>query len=153
MKFIALFIALGAVMIAADPDGFGLWKGAELKQAGKKLAPKIDQNKVATENLANYGNHLFMVAHREGNGQAELHETQADIIVIESGEGTLVVGGTVVDPKTVSPHEVRGPSIKDGLTKHVGPGDVVHIAAKTPHQVMVPAGKQITYFVAKVDTP
>jgi mannose-6-phosphate isomerase-like protein (cupin superfamily) len=153
MKLIALFIALAAVTIAADPEDFGLWTGTELKGAGKKLAPKIDQNKVATENLADYGNHLFMVAHREGNGQAELHETQADIIVIESGQGTLVVGGTVVDPKTISPHEVRGASIKDGVTKQLRPGDIVHIAAKTPHQVMVPAGKQITYFVAKVDTP
>ena len=153
MKFIALFIAFAAGTIAADPEGFGLWKSAELKAASKKLAPKIDQNKVATETFVNYGNHLLMIAHREGNGQAELHETQVDIIVIESGEGSIVVGGTVVDPKTVSPHEVRGPSIKDGVTKQVGPGDVLHIAAKTPHQVMVPAGKQITYFVAKVDTP
>ena len=153
MKLIALFIVVAAGMIAADPDGFGLWTGAELKAAGKKLAPKMDQNKVATENLVNYGNHLLMVAHREANGQAELHETQADIFVVESGEGTLVVGGTVVDPKTVSPHEVRGSSIKDGVTKQLHPGDIVHIAAKTPHQMMVPAGKQITYFVAKVDTP
>lgn len=152
MKLIVLFIALGAGMIAADPDGFGLWTGAELKESGKKLAPKMDQNKVATQNLVNYGNHLLMVAHREASGQAELHETQADIFVVESGEGTLVVGGTVVDPKTISTHEVRGTSIKDGVTKQLRPGDIVHIAAKTPHQVMVPAGKQITYFVAKVDT-
>lgn len=144
MKLIALFIVVVAGMIAADPDGFGLWTGAELKASGKKLAPKMDQNKVATESLVNYGNHLLMVAHREANGQAELHETQADIFVVESGEGTLLVGGTVVDPKTVSPHEVRGSSIKDGVTKQLHPGDIVHIAAKTPHQMMVPAGKQIT---------
>lgn len=153
MKLIALFIVVAAGMMAADPDGFGLWTSAELKAAGKKLAPKMDQNKVASESLVNYGNHLLMVAHREANGQAELHETQVDIIVVESGEGSLVVGGTVVDPKTVSPHEVRGPSIKDGVTKQLHPGDILHIAAKTPHQVLVPAGKQITYFVAKVDTP
>jgi len=64
-----------------------------------------------------------------------------------------VVGGTVVDSKTVSPHEVRGPSIKDGVSKRLSPGDIVHIAAKTPHQLMVPAGKEITYLVVKVDTP
>jgi len=152
MKFIALFIASAAWMMAADPDGFAQWTSADLKETGKKLAAKMDQNKVATQALVNYGNHNLMVAHREASGQAELHETQADIFVVESGEGTLVVGGTVVDPKTVSPHEVRGPSIKDGVTKRLSPGDIVHIAAKTPHQVMVPAGKQITYFVVKVDT-
>ncbi len=153
MKFIALFIASAVWMIAADPEGFAQWKSAELKQIGEKLAPKVDQNKVATQVLANYGNHNMMVAHREASGQAELHETQADIFVVQSGEGTLVVGGTVVDPKTVSPHEVRGTSIKDGETKRLSPGDIIHIPAKTPHQVMVPAGQQITYFVVKVDTP
>jgi mannose-6-phosphate isomerase-like protein (cupin superfamily) len=153
MKFIALFIASTAWLAAADPTGFGQWKGAELKEAAKKLAPKIDQKKLASEALASYGNHSLSVIHREGSGEAELHETQADIFIVESGEATLVVGGTVVEPKTTTPHEIRGPSIKDGISKHLGPGDIVHVAAKTPHQVKIPAGKQFTYAIVKVDTP
>ncbi len=153
MKFIALFIASTAWLAAADPTGFGQWKGAELKEAAKKLAPKIDQKKLASEALASYGNHSLSVIHREGSGEAELHETQADIFIVESGEATLVVGGTVVEPKTTAPHEIRGPSIKDGISKHLGPGDILHVAAKTPHQVKIPAGKQFTYAIVKVDTP
>jgi mannose-6-phosphate isomerase-like protein (cupin superfamily) len=153
MKFIALFIASTAWLAAADPTGFGQWKGAELKEAAKKLAPKIDQKKLASEALASYGNHSLSVIHREGSGEAELHETQADIFIVESGEATLVVGGTVVEPKTTTPHEIRGPSIKDGVSKHLGPGDIVHVAAKTPHQVKIPVGKQFTYAIVKVDTP
>jgi len=153
MKFFVLFIASAAWLAAADPAGFGQWKSAELRDAGKKLAPKIDQKKLASQALANYGNHTLSVIHREGDGEAELHETQADVFIVESGEATLVVGGTVVDPKTTMPHEIRGPSIKDGTIKHIGSGDIVHIAAKTPHQLMIPAGKQVTYAIVKVDTP
>jgi len=153
MKFIALFIASAAWLAAADPTGFGQWKGAELKEAAKKLAPKIDQKKLASEALASYGNHSLSLIHREGSGEAELHETQADIFIVESGEATLVVGGTVVEPKTTAPNEIRGPSIKDGISKHLGPGDIVHVAAKTPHQVKIAAGKQFTYAIVKVDTP
>jgi mannose-6-phosphate isomerase-like protein (cupin superfamily) len=153
MKFIAFVIASAALLAAADPAGFGVWKGSELKESGKKLAPKINSQKVATEALANWGNHNLMVAHREGSGEAELHETQADVFIVQSGEGSLIVGGTVVDPKTTAPHEVRGSAIRDGVTKQLGPGDIVHIAAKTPHQLIVAAGKQITYAVVKVDTP
>jgi len=145
--------ALAAGLTAADPAGFAQWKGSELKEAGRKLAPKINQQKVATEVLSNWGNHNLMVAHREGSGEAELHETQADVFIVQSGEASLVVGGTVVDPKTTAPHEVRGPSIKDGVTKQLGPGDVVHIAAKTPHQLVLAPRKQITYAVVKIDTP
>ena len=151
MRTVLVLLAACGTVAAADPAGFALWKGAELKGYEKKLAPKIDAHKVATESLGNFGNHNFMVAHREGSGQAELHETQADLFIVESGEGTLVVGGTVVDPKTTEPHEIRGPSIKDGVSKHLGPGDVVHIPAKTPHQLMVEPGKQITYAVMKVN--
>ncbi len=152
MRFVVLFIVSAVWLAAADPEGFAQWKGAELKAAGKKLAPKINQQKFASEALGSFGNHSLQVAHREGNGEAELHETQADVFVVESGEATLVVGGTMVEPRTTAPHEVRGVSIKDGVSKQLGPGDIVHIAPKTPHQLMVAAGKQFTYAVVKVDS-
>ncbi|MBZ5595524.1 MAG: cupin domain-containing protein [Acidobacteriia bacterium] len=151
MRTVFTLLIASAALVAADPAGVVQWKGAELKNYEKKLAPKIDAHKVATASLGNFGNHNFMVAHREGSGEAELHEKQADLFIVQTGEGTLIVGGTVVDPKTTEPNEIRGPSIKDGVTKHLGPGDVVHIPAKTPHQLMVDAGKQITYAVMKVN--
>src|SRR5437870_5440316 len=120
---------------------------------GKKLAPKINEGKVASERLATFPNHFAMIAHREGDGEAELHEKQADLFVVESGEATLVFGGEVVSPKTTAPNEVRGPSIKGGERKALAAGDVVHIPAKIPHQLLLPAGKEFTYFVMKVDTP
>jgi hypothetical protein len=62
------------------------------------------------------------------------------------------VGGKVVDGKTTGPGEIRGPGI-DGGSKHaVAAGDIVHIPAKIPHQLTLDAGKQVTYFVLKVDT-
>lgn len=151
MKLFLVTIAATAALSAADPTGFGQWKGSELKSFEKKLAPKIDQHKIASQPLASYGNHTLSVIHREGSGEAELHETQADLFVVESGEATLVIGGSVVDPKTTAPNEVRGPSIKDGERKQLGPGDIVHIPAKTPHQLMVASGKQITYAIAKIN--
>ena len=151
MKFLALFIACTPWLAAADPAGFAQWKGAELRSYEKKLAPKIDAKKIASQPLGSYGNHTLSVIHREGSGEAELHETQGDIFLVESGEATLIVGGTVVDPKTTAPHEVRGPSIKDGVSKQIGAGDIVHIAAQTPHQLMIPAGKQATYAIIKVN--
>ena len=152
MRLLIVFYATAAWLAAADPAGFAQWKGAELKSFEKKLAPKIDAQKIAMQSLGNFGNHNFSIIHREGSGQAELHETQADLFIVQSGEATLVVGGTVVDGKTTAPHEVRGPSIQDGVSKQLGPGDVVHIPAKTPHQLMVASGKQITYAVMKVNT-
>jgi mannose-6-phosphate isomerase-like protein (cupin superfamily) len=146
-------LLLAAPLLAADPPGFVMWTGADLKGYGKKLAPKMSEKKVASERLATFGNHLAMIAHREADGEAELHETQADIFVVQGGAATLVVGGEMVDGKTTAPGEVRGPSIKGGERKSLGPGDVVHIPAKVAHQLLIPAGQEFTYFVVKVDTP
>ena len=150
--FVIALIMAAAAMPAGLPEGVGHWTSAELQGFEKKLSPKMSAQKIATQPLAGYGNHSFLIAHREGNGEAELHETQNDVMVVESGEATLVVGGTVVDPRTTAPHEIRGPSIRGGQKVALAAGDVVHIPIKTAHQMLVESGKQITYFVVKIDT-
>lgn len=154
MKTTILILGIAAMALPAgsDPPGFALWTAAQLKGYEKQLAPKINAQKVATQQLGKYDNHLFMVAHREGDGEAELHETQADVFIVQSGRANLVVGGTVVDAKTTAPGEVRGPSIQGGEKKALGPGDVVHIPARVPHQVLLDGNKQFTYAVVKVDS-
>ena len=151
MKPLALALLLaGFALPAGDPPGFYLWKSAELKGFAKTLAPKMSDKKVASETIARHGNYSFMVAHREGTGEAEYHATQADIFVVQSGEATLVVGGELVDGKTTAANEMRALSIKGGSEKKLAAGDVVTIPAKVPHQVKLDAGKQFTYFVVKV---
>ena len=151
---IALIIAAGVLSVglpAGLPEGVGHWTGSELRGFAETLEPKMNSHKIATQSLAGYGNHSFLVAHREGDGEAELHATQDDVMVVESGEATLVVGGAVVDPRTTAPHEIRGPSIRGGEKIALAAGDVVHIPIKTAHQMLVASGKQITYFVVKID--
>jgi hypothetical protein len=142
MKLLSVAIVLLAFtssLRAADPEGFGLWKGTMVKDSGKELASKIDDQKFAWQPLATYQNHLMGISHREGDGSAELHEK-------------LVVGGSMLAPKTIKPHEVRGTSIEGGETKQLVPGDVVHIPAKVPHQLKIANGKTFTYLVIKVDS-
>ena len=149
MKLIALaLLAAAAALPAGDPAGFKLWKGADLKAASKTLPGKMNAQKIASEQFGAVGNRSFQISHREANGEAELHVKVADVFIVESGEATLIVGGKVVNPKTTAPNEIRGPSISDGVSKKLGAGDVVHIPANTPHQLMV--AKEFTYFVIKV---
>jgi mannose-6-phosphate isomerase-like protein (cupin superfamily) len=72
------------------------------------------------------------------------------VFVVESGEGTLVLGGKMVDEKPSGANEVRGSGITGGTERKLAPGDMVAIPAKVPHQVKVDAGKQISYIVVKV---
>jgi len=151
MKLIALaLLAAGFALPAGEPQGLYIWKAAELKAFSKNLAPKINDKKVATQDIAKNGNYRFMVAHREGSGEAEYHAVDADIFVVQSGTATLIYGGELVDGKTNAPNEMRAASIKGGMEKTLAAGDIVTIPAKLPHQVKLAPGKEFTYFVVKV---
>jgi mannose-6-phosphate isomerase-like protein (cupin superfamily) len=100
-----------------------------------------------------YGSHILSISHREENGRAEVHQTKADVMVIQSGEATFVYGGDVIDPKSTAPNEIQGSGIKGGTTITVRPGDVIHIPVGVPHQFFLAPGKQITYFLVKVVNP
>jgi mannose-6-phosphate isomerase-like protein (cupin superfamily) len=146
MKPLLLLLALP--LIAADPSGFSMWTSVELKSAVNSI--KVDEHKVGVDKLATWDNHALWEIKREGDGEAEIHDTQVDIIFVTSGEGTLVIGGTMVEPRTTAPGETRAKSIKGGFSKKMAPGDVFHIPVKVPHQMLVP--KLLTFEVVKVDS-
>jgi mannose-6-phosphate isomerase-like protein (cupin superfamily) len=137
-------------LLAQAPQGFKMWTAAELKGFAAKLGPKINAQKFATENLVPLGGNNTMVVHRQGDGEAEIHDAMADFTIIESGEGTLVIGGTAKDGKNTGPGETRGSGIDGGQSYKVSPGDIFFVPAKTPHQMKVAKGGQVTYFVLKV---
>ena len=152
MKIVIAALLMAGFAASADGPSFALWKASELKGIAQALGPKV-QNGIYSEALANMGNYTFSRVLRTTSGSAEVHETMADIFVIESGEPTLVTGGTVVDAKTTQPHEIRGTAITGGTEQKLGPGDLLTIPAKMPHQMKVPAGKKVTYIAMKVAQP
>ena len=139
-------------VVAQAPKGIVVWKSADLKAYAATLAPKMNELKVASQALADFGTHNAMVAHREGSGEAEWHDNAADLTVIQSGGCTLILGGTIKDGRNTGAGEIRGKSIEGGQSYAVAPGDIVNIPAKTPHKMILPAGGQVTYFVVKVTT-
>jgi mannose-6-phosphate isomerase-like protein (cupin superfamily) len=91
-----------------------------------------------------------IIASRDRDGQAELHQRAEDVFVVLQGEATLVSGGTIVDSRTTAPSEVRGASVQGGTRKSLREGNIVHIPANVPHQLLVRHGTLFTYFVVKV---
>jgi mannose-6-phosphate isomerase-like protein (cupin superfamily) len=148
MRIALVFLSIAASTFAAD---FTIWRASDLKAKEKELAGKATPERMASDTLANYGNHLTMLAHRKANGEPEVHEKMADFFVVESGEATLLVGGKVAGGKTTSPGEIRGGTIEGGEKQKLTVGDVVHIPAGVPHQLLLDRGKNFTYFVIKVE--
>lgn len=73
---------------------------------------------------------------RDVAGDANLHEvSRSEIYFMLEGAGTLVTGGTLIDPHRPSPEStsLRGSGIEGGVSRRVVPGDVVVIPGGTPH--------------------
>jgi mannose-6-phosphate isomerase-like protein (cupin superfamily) len=151
--FSFLFLPLyGAAPEGTSVEGFEHWTPAALSDLAKTLSVKAatDPHHAALQKLPEFSHEYFLLAHREGDGQAEWHETEVDVFVVQSGAATLIVGGTMVKAETTAPHEKRGPSIEGGTRQKLAPGDVVRIPAGVPHQVLLEPGQQFTYMVIKI---
>jgi mannose-6-phosphate isomerase-like protein (cupin superfamily) len=121
-----------------------------LKQSEPLRAKAVASNGAASETLEKYGVDYTMLSFRSQDGGAELHENFADIFVVIDGSATLLTGGELVSPTSSGPGEMRGTSILHATSTTLAKGDVVHILPNTPHQLLIPKGTTLTYFVIKI---
>jgi mannose-6-phosphate isomerase-like protein (cupin superfamily) len=114
----------------------------------KKLARFGDGS--ASETLREYPQHFAMLSFRSRDADAEVHQNFADLFFVLAGTATLVTGGTVIRARTVGPGEISGDSIEGGTRQELKAGDVAHVPAGLPHQMLVAGEKTVTCFVVKV---
>ncbi|HWF91490.1 MAG TPA: hypothetical protein VN684_04345 [Terriglobales bacterium] len=100
--------------------------------------------------LGEYNTHFLRLVALTADGGAEVHPHYDDVIVVIGGSATLVTGGAVVNPHTGNDGEIQGPSIQGGTSHKISHGDVAHIPAGTPHQLLTGANGEFTAFVVKV---
>jgi mannose-6-phosphate isomerase-like protein (cupin superfamily) len=150
MRVLTAALLVAPVVFAAQVPGFGLWKASELNQRNAALAKKVGADHSARETLADYGDHRFRFIYRDADGFPEQHDKIVDVVFVQSGEGTLLLGGKMIDAKGSSASgEYSGTGIEGGERHPLGAGDVVHIPAKVPHSFLVAKGKHITYVLVK----
>lgn len=124
---------------------------SELLDKAKELKQSAAQsNGSASITLNTYPNHYTMLAYKSQNGGAEVHEQFADIFVILQGNATLLTGGKLVNQTTAKPGELRGTAVEGGTETALSEGDVVHIPAHLPHQLLIKPGQDFIYYVIKV---
>ena len=114
----------------------------------RKLAKHGDGS--ASETLKEYPLHATMLSVRSRDGLAEVHENFADIFYVLDGRATLVTGGAVAGAETIAPGEMRGASIEGGARQELRAGDVAHVPAALPHQMLVSGDRTVTCLVVKV---
>ena len=148
----------GGLMVASAGlahDGVAYHSAASLKDAEAKLLEqaRTSANGIASLAMEKYPGHFMNLVARTKSGGGEIHARWSDVFVVLDGEATVIVGGTVVDPKDGVGGEVRGAKLEGGTSYLLKKGDVLHILAGTPHQTVVAPGHTFTYFVVKAEAP
>jgi mannose-6-phosphate isomerase-like protein (cupin superfamily) len=145
-----LVLAFGAALIAggalAQPSAKPMYLASkDIDAMVAKTKDGIASAKLPTGNA----NHVTMVAHREADGEVEVHTKLADEIIVRTGHARFLVGGTVTGQRQTAPDEFRGGKITGGQMFDLKPGDAIWVPVGQPHQMLIKKGEQITYTAAK----
>lgn len=114
----------------------------------KKMAKYGDGS--ASEILREYPQHVAMLSFRSRDSEAEMYQNVAVLFCVLAGAATLVTGGTMTHARKIEPGVTRGNSIENGKRLELKAGDIFHVPAGIPHQVLVAGEKTITCFVMKI---
>jgi len=115
----------------------------------KKLARAGEGS--ASEILKEYPRHAIHLLVRSRDGGAEQHARFADLFFVIEGRTALLTGGTIPNAKTISPGEIRGLTIEGGTEQELRAGDLAHVPAGLPHQMLVSGDRFVTCLVLKIE--
>jgi mannose-6-phosphate isomerase-like protein (cupin superfamily) len=150
------------------PSGTATYFGHDdLMAIKQKSADKpVNDTQVAVASINNDEYHLAVgIAHRSkasvatpGGGGVE-HSDITEVYYIISGNGVLNTGGTIKDlkdPQAGAPNGPSGPTanggeIIGGVSRAVGPGDVVVVPPNTPHRFSAINTDEIVYVLVRPD--
>ena len=141
--------------------------GSEIEAMVRKVADvRVSDQAIRVVSINNEYNVGVSVVSRLKTSGKEVpsgieHSQITEIYHVIYGSGTLVTGGTLNDPKEVPPTDevttlLNGPStegsgIQNGVSRKIGPGDVVIIPPNTPHWFSEIPTDKIVYLVVRVD--
>ena len=153
MKAAVTTLALMVLALPAAAQKGGpaqVFPAVEIKHQLDQLAGPAREKGSSGATLADFGSHALKLSLRSSSGGAEVHGHFDDVMVVTQGTATLVTGGSLVDPETGADGEIKGASIHDGVSQTIVVGDIVHVPAGTPHQLLIPKGTLFSAFVVKV---
>lgn len=152
MVFLTAVVLVAAGAMAQDAPGFNRLSAEAIAAQVKTLTETAQKSAtgIGVVTLEKYPTHYSMLVVRVKTGEPEIHANYDDVFIVLDGEVTEMIGGTVVDAKTTPEGETKGSRLEGATATPVHKGDVVHIAANTPHWMVLAPGKSCTYYIEKV---
>jgi uncharacterized RmlC-like cupin family protein len=150
VTFAIALVVFSIPCFAQSADRAQVFSSAQIRSQLDQLAQQAGAKGGGTSILADYGALAIKLSERNASGGAEIHAHFDDVMLVTDGKATLVTGGDLIDAHTVSDGEIAGSGIRNGTTQPIATGDVIHVSAGTPHQLLIAPGTTYSAVVIKV---
>lgn len=144
------FVVVSVPCLAQSPGKAEVFSSAQIRFELDHLAQQATAKGSSGSTLGDYGALAIKLSERTVSGGAEIHAHFDDVMLVTEGKATLVTGGHLIDAHTVSEGEIAGSGIHSGTAQPIATGDVIHIPAGTPHQLLIAPGTTYSALVIKV---
>lgn len=118
----------------------------------KAEAERKEGQVMVAEHILSLAPYTANLEYRPVEGAVAVHETEAELVYVIDGTGTLTTGGKVVGEKRTNAKNLSGTSIDGGTAQTVNKGDFTIIPEGTPHQFK-PAGGPLVLMTLHVPRP
>ena len=108
-----------------------------------------DGQPVAFEPILWLAPYSAILEYRTAMAPAAVHETEAELMYVIDGSGTIVTGGKLTDPKRVNATNLSGANIEGGTSQTINKGDFLIVPQNSPHQI-TPSGGAIILMTVKM---
>jgi len=133
----------------APTDKTIAWSMLEMKTIAQEMAA----SKETTHRFFGEKGYNMEVRRLVGPQPILRHATKSDFMVIQDGEGIFISGGELVDGKAqgADQGDMRGVSIRGGVSRVLKTGDVMFVPAGVPHG-FVETKDHVTFVMVRFDT-
>jgi mannose-6-phosphate isomerase-like protein (cupin superfamily) len=150
---LALTLILTAFSIpstAQTPGKAEVFSSVQIHGQLAHLAQQAKTSGSSGSTLGDYGTHALRLSERTASGGAEIHAHFDDVMLVMEGTAQLITGGEVIDAHNGTNGETTGSGIRNGTVQSIVTGDLVHIPAGMPHQLIITPGTTYSALVIKV---
>jgi mannose-6-phosphate isomerase-like protein (cupin superfamily) len=148
---IAMALAIFALPCTAQSPGKAeVFSSTQIRDQLVQLAQQGRAKGSSGSTLGDYGTHAIKLSERTVSGGAEIHAHFDDVMIVMEGKATLITGGELIDAHTGNNGESTGSGIRNGTVQPIATGDIVHVPAGIPHQLLIAPGTGYSALVIKV---
>ena len=153
LTFLAAITGPAAFAQAPAPMKMFMSSSEIMALIDKAKADRKDNAPLVPEPILSLAPYRAQLEYRPGTSPAAVHETDAELMYVYQGTGTIVTGGKLINEKRNNPTNLGGTGIEGGTSQTLTPGAMIIVPEKTPHQIMPSGGAPIVVITMHVPRP